>query len=260
MRLALPSLALPFANADSQGRAAPAVASFQAPMANIILFDIDGTLIRSGGAGTRALERAVEIALDLGEVSAGFSFAGMTDRLIFRRILEMLGHEPSEALIDRVLARYPEILREEISRAREYRVNPGMEMALRALTFSGRGDLAVGLGTGNVETGARIKLERADLNRHFAFGGFGCDAEDRAELLRVGAERGATRLGRSLGDCSVLVVGDTPLDVSAAHAIGARCLALATGGATRDELVAAGADHHFDSMTDAGALEVLLAD
>ncbi len=229
-------------------------------MPRVILFDIDGTLIRSGGAGTRALERAMEIALDLDEVTAGFSFAGLTDRLIFRRMLESLGYEPSEALIDRILEHYPRILREEIERAESYRVNPGMEEGLQALAFSGRGDQAVGLGTGNVEEGARIKLERADLNRHFPFGGFGCDAEDRAELLRVGAERGAARLGRSLEECSVLVVGDTPLDVSAAHAIGARCLALATGGATRDELAAAGADHLFESLAEAGALEVLLGD
>jgi phosphoglycolate phosphatase-like HAD superfamily hydrolase len=229
-------------------------------MPRIILFDIDGTLIRSGGAGTRALERAMEVALELDAVTAGFSFAGMTDRLIFRRMLEQLGYEPSEALIDRVLDHYPEILREEIARAEGYRVHPGMQEGLQALAFSGRGDQAVGLGTGNVEAGARIKLERADLNRHFPFGGFGCDAEDRGELLRVGAERGAARLGRSLEECSVLVVGDTPLDVSAAHAIGARCLAVATGGASRDELVDAGADHLFDSMADAGALEILLGD
>ena len=229
-------------------------------MPRIILFDIDGTLIRSGGAGTRALERAMEIALDLEKVSAGFSFAGMTDRMIFRRMLEENDYEPSDELIDRILEPYTEILREEIARAEGYRVNPGMEEGLRALAFSGRGDQAVGLGTGNVERGARIKLERADLNRHFPFGGFGCDAEDRGELLRVGAERGAARLGVSLEECSVLVVGDTPRDVSAAHAIGARCLAVATGGASRDDLADAGADHLFDSMAEAGALEVLLGD
>jgi phosphoglycolate phosphatase-like HAD superfamily hydrolase len=229
-------------------------------MARIILFDIDGTLIRSGGAGARALERAMEIALDLERVTAGFSFAGMTDRRIFRRMLEANGYAPSEDLIDRVLEHYPEILRQEIARAESYRVNPGMDEGLQALALAGRGDWAVGLGTGNVEAGARIKLERADLNRHFPFGGFGCDAEDRAELLRVGAERGAARLGRSLEECSVLVVGDTPLDVAAAHAIGARCLALATGGATLEALAEAGADHLFASMAEPGALDVLLGD
>lgn len=229
-------------------------------MARILLFDIDGTLIRSGGAGTRALERAMQHALELDEVKADFSFAGLTDRLIFRRMLEANGHEASETLIERVLAHYPAILSEEVGGAAGYRVNPGVAEALAALAFAGRSDRAVGLGTGNVEVGARIKLERADLNRHFPFGGFGCDAEDRAELLRIGAERGAARLGRALAECDVLVIGDTPLDVSAAHAIGARCLAVATGGATREALADAGADDLFDSLADPGALGVLLDD
>lgn len=230
------------------------------PAPRIILFDVDGTLIRSGGAATRALERAFAVALGLEDVVADFSFAGMTDRLIFRRMLEAQGLEAGEDHIERILEAYPEILREEIAAAEGYRVNPGIEEGLQALALSGRGDVAVGLGTGNVEEGARIKLERADLNRHFPFGGFGCDAEDRAELLAAGAARGAERLGRPVAECSVLVVGDTPRDVSAAHAIGARCLALATGGASRPALAEAGADHLFDDMAEAGALEILLAD
>jgi phosphoglycolate phosphatase-like HAD superfamily hydrolase len=222
--------------------------------ARVLLFDVDGTLIRSGGAGMRALERAVARAFELGGVAAGFSFAGMTDRAIFRRLLGGCGIEPSDEAMARVLEVYPEILREEIARAEGFRVNPGMEEALDALGRSRGGALAVGLGTGNVERGARIKLERARLNRHFPFGGFGCDAEDRGELLRIGAARGAARLGLPLDACRVLVVGDTPLDVAAAHAIGALCL----GGATRDALAEAGADFLFETMAEPGALDVLL--
>jgi phosphoglycolate phosphatase-like HAD superfamily hydrolase len=224
----------------------------------ILLFDVDGTLIRSGGAGARALERAVAEAFSLGEVRAGFSFAGGTDPAIFRRLLADHGIEPTDDALARTFERYLDVLREEIERAQGYRVNPGMTDALEALAAQDPAYLAVGLGTGNVEPGARIKLSRADLNRHFPFGGFGSDAEDRAALLRAGAARGAARLGRALAECDVVVVGDTPLDVSAAHAIGARCLAVATGGGTRPELAAAGADYLFGSLAESGALDALL--
>jgi phosphoglycolate phosphatase-like HAD superfamily hydrolase len=153
---------------------------------------------------------------------------------------------------------YLDILREEIERADGYRVHAGMEDALETLSALDPEAVAVGLGTGNIEAGARIKLARADLNRHFPFGGFGSDAEDRPALLRAGAARGAARLGRAAEACDVLVIGDTPLDVAAAHSIGARCLAVATGGATRAELAAAGADYLVGSMAESGALDALL--
>lgn len=224
----------------------------------ILLFDIDGTLIRSGGAGARALERAVSEAFAIGDVRARFSFAGGTDPAIFRRLLSEHGIEPSEDALARTFAVYLDILREEIERAPSYRVIDGIEDALEALAAFASEPIAVGLGTGNVEQGARIKLARGGLNRHFPFGGFGSDAEDRAELLRAGAARGAARLGCEADECDVLVVGDTPLDVSAAHAIGARCLAVTTGGGTRDTLTDAGADHLFDTLSTPAALTALL--
>ena len=101
------------------------------------------------------------------------------------------------------------------------------------------GHLALGLGTGNVEAGARAKLARVALDGAFAFGGFGDDHEDRALLVRAGAERGAARLDRPLDACRVVIIGDTPRDVAAARAIGAECLAVATGGATAEVLRAA---------------------
>ncbi len=226
-------------------------------MSRVVLFDIDGTLIKSGGAGARALNRAMARVLGRDEVEADFSFAGMTDRAIFRRMLGALGLEASESHIERVLEVYPDILREEVANASGYRVLPGIVAALDAVADTG--EVALGLGTGNVERGARIKLERVALNHYFSFGGFGCDAERRDELLRAGAARGAARLGRPLEECRVLVVGDTPLDVAAAHAIGARCLALATGGASAGALRAAGADHVFGDLAEPGALDVLLA-
>jgi phosphoglycolate phosphatase-like HAD superfamily hydrolase len=229
----------------------------QTALQAVILFDIDGTLITSDGAGTAALERAVALALGRPREPAGFSFAGMTDRAILRRILLERGCEPTEEAIQTVLAVYPEVLAEEVARAARYQVHAGMQECLRAV--SGLPGVEVGLGTGNVERGARIKLARVGLNGFFAFGGFGCDDEDRAELLRIGAARGAARLGRDLEGCRVVVVGDTPRDVAAAHAIGARCLAVATGGASVETLARTRADHLVESMAAPGALDALLA-
>ena len=110
-------------------------------------------------------------------------------------------------------------------------MHAGIEAAL-ALCH-GRPGFAVGLGTGNVEEGARLKLDRVDLCRHFSFGGYGSDHADRAELLAIGARRGRARLGVGDGPCRVVVIGDTPKDIAAARAIGAESIAVATGSYTR---------------------------
>jgi phosphoglycolate phosphatase-like HAD superfamily hydrolase len=116
---------------------------------------------------------------------------------------------------------------------------------------------AVGLGTGNVREGARLKLGRVGLFEHFDFGGYGCDAEDRAEVIRIGAERGASALGRTLSECRVVVIGDTPKDVAAAQAIGAECVGVATGSYSVDALLACGATAAFSDLTAEGAWPAL---
>lgn len=221
----------------------------------VLLFDIDGTLITTGGAGRRAMTRALA---DLGAVGAGdFSYAGMTDRLIVRRSLEEAAVAATEARIDAVIARYLERLGEEVAQsvAADYRVHPGMREAVaEALAREG---FAVGLGTGNVERGARIKLSRVGLADAFAFGGFGCDAEDRGELIRIGAERGAARLGVARAACRVVVIGDTERDVAAARAIGAEAFAVATGTIGREALAASAPDHLFDTLAEPDARRAL---
>jgi phosphoglycolate phosphatase-like HAD superfamily hydrolase len=125
------------------------------------------------------------------------------------------------------------------------------------LAESRRG-VAIGLGTGNVERGARIKLGRVGASDRFRFGGFGCDAEDRAELIGVGADRGAAMLGAPRSACRVVVIGDTPRDVAAAQANDAECIAVATGHYDVESLTDAGATHVFASFSAAGAFEALL--
>ncbi|MCC6527001.1 MAG: haloacid dehalogenase-like hydrolase [Polyangiaceae bacterium] len=221
----------------------------------ILLFDVDGTLIRTAGAGRRAIVRALEP--HGAGIAAEFSFAGMTDRAIVRRALETARLEASEARIDAVLAGYLAVLREEVERAgATYGVHAGMVATLDAVR--GRAGYAVGLGTGNIEAGAHIKLEKVGLRDRFAFGGFGSDAEDRAELLRVGAERGAARLRVAVERCRVVVIGDTPKDIAAGRAIGAECVAVATGSFTPEQLRPHAPDHVFATLADEGALETVL--
>jgi len=216
----------------------------------VLLFDIDGTLVHAGGAGRRSIERAV--AGHVGELDgalAGLRLDGMTDRLIVREALATLGRPFDDALCDRVLETYVEILREEI-RTPAYRVLPGVPELLDGLR--GRG-AAMGLCTGNVAEGARIKLSRGGLDAFFEWGagaicGFGADGEARERIVEAALRRASARLGRSVAPAEALVIGDTPRDVEAAHNAGVPVLAVATGRYGVEELAACGADRVVPSL------------
>lgn len=222
----------------------------------ILLFDIDGTLIDAGGAGRRAIERAFLARYGRPNACAGFSLGGMTDRAIVRTALAAVGQAQDAEVIDAVLGVYLEMLSLEMAGSFACRIHAGIEDVLQAVTA--RAGCAVGLGTGNVREGARMKLAKVGLHERFSFGGFGCDHEDRGELLRIGAARGARALGVPLSDCRVVVIGDTPKDVAAAQAIGAESVAVATGAFSVAALTAAGATIAFADLTHAAALGVLL--
>jgi phosphoglycolate phosphatase-like HAD superfamily hydrolase len=224
----------------------------------ILLFDVDGTLIHAGGAGRRAINRAFAAHTGREDVFRDFSFNGMTDPGIVREGLGMVGRPCEPALMAAILDTYLVALADEVPRASAYRVHPGVERVLDEV--AGRDSVAVGLGTGNLREGARLKLTHAGLFRHFAFGGFGCDHEERAELLRIGAARGAERLGVPPAGCRVVVIGDTPRDVAAALALGAEPIGVGTSSFTPDALRAAGASHAFLDLAAPGVLEVLLGE
>jgi phosphoglycolate phosphatase-like HAD superfamily hydrolase len=221
----------------------------------VLLFDIDGTLLHAGGAGRRAVVRVFGERFTRHEVFDDVRFHGMTDRAIVRGGLVRAGLDADEAAIDAICAAYLAALADEVPRSADFRVMPGVAALLDAL--AGRSGLAVGLGTGNLRDGARIKLEHARLYHHFPFGGFGCDAEDRSALLGIGAERGARHLGRAPGDCRIIVIGDTPKDVAAAQAIGAESLAVETSGFRGADLLAAGATWAFPDLAADGVLAAL---
>jgi phosphoglycolate phosphatase-like HAD superfamily hydrolase len=202
-------------------------------MPTILLFDVDGTLVTTDGVGRRAIEKAFERRHGRRDV-VSFSFAGMTDKAIVRDGLLALGRRFAsetelQAEMEATLAFYLCVLEEEAAAAPAggIRVHDGIMRALDLAEV--RPDVALGLGTGNLREGARIKLGHAGIYHRFAFGGFGDDSIDRPEILASGARRGAAQLGQPLYACRVVVVGDTPKDIAAAQAIGAQCVAVATG-------------------------------
>jgi phosphoglycolate phosphatase len=222
----------------------------------ILLWDIDGTLLSTGGAGRRAMERTFARYAGRRDACEAFSFAGMTDRAIVRAGLVAIGREVAEDTIDALLAIYVELLAEEMSLTGDTRVHHGVLEALDAAAR--RASCAVGLGTGNVRAGAQAKLTRVGIYERFAFGGFGCDHELRDELLRIGAARGTAILEAPIERCRVVVIGDTPKDIEAAKAIGAESIAVATGSHPLEELSACAPTHAFSDLRAKGALDALL--
>lgn len=228
-------------------------------MTTLILFDIDGTLLSCGGAGRRAMESAFEACFGRRDVF-DFSFAGQTDLSIARRGLENAALDASRGTVDQLLNAYTARLRSELSTT-GVRVLQGVEALLAELSDLRRSRrMQMGLGTGNLEVGARVKLQAASLWERFDFGGFGCDHEDRAHILGAATRRGAARAGVSPSACRVVVVGDTPRDVQAAREIGATSVAVATGSFTSAELREAGASATVQDLTDPEVLHLIAAE
>lgn len=225
----------------------------------VLLFDIDGTLVTTGGVGRRAVERAFHRAHGRPDACALIRFDGMTDWSITRLGLDAIGVPPTDEAIAQLLDIYLGELAAELgaATAESYRVHAGVPEALAAARERG---MALGLGTGNLEAGARLKLEHVGLYHHFGFGGFGSDHELRVELIRVGAERGARQLGLPVAACRVVVIGDTPKDVDAARGIGAESIGVGTASFSAQQLREHGATYAFDDLRAPGALAALLGD
>lgn len=221
--------------------------AFSAP--SVLLFDVDATLLLTGHAGTRAVNRAFQHLYGLAEAMEGVRPDGKTDPLIFREILEgKLGRLSPECEIPRIAAVYLEYLRDEVERSPGFRVLAGVRELLEAL--SRREGFLLGLATGNLEEGAWIKLKRAGLDRYFDFGGFGSDAEDRTEVIRTALRRAEHKLGRPVRPEFVFVIGDTPRDILHAREAGVRSVAVATGRTSLEELTSFRPDHLVPDLCD----------
>jgi phosphoglycolate phosphatase len=210
------------------------------------LFDIDGTLIGGDGSGRRAFDQACFDALGIVGALDHIRLDGMTDRLILQSVLNHHhGREPTDEEMAQVFAIYVQHLEREIAEGK-YHVKPAVHETLDLLESR---NAIIGLATGNLEIGARIKLQRGDLWHRFGFGGYGSDAHERAELVRIAIERGHERAaGRRFAREEIFVIGDTPRDIAAAHAAGATAIAVATGWYTLDALREAGADQAHPTL------------
>jgi phosphoglycolate phosphatase-like HAD superfamily hydrolase len=231
----------------------------------LLLFDIDGTLILSGGAATRAVDRAFKKIFGIENAMDGIRPEGKTDPAILREIFQKrIGRDFLSEEADNLFKEYILFLEEEVSNSPGYRIMPGIPKLIEAL--SKREDSILGIATGNIKEGAWIKLERGGLNPYFKFGGFGSDSEDREELIRIGIERGRKLLNNKRRDIRepfdsaqdrpqsnderVFVIGDTPLDIIHGRAAGGKTVAVATGSYSTSDLERYDPDYLFESFLD----------
>lgn len=207
-------------------------------MIRLVLFDIDGTLIATGGAGVRAFAEVARSVFGRPEAIGRLNFAGRTDPSIIREFFEGIGEPPTAEGFRRFLDHYVHWLDHHLQ-GLPGRVLPGVREVLDGLAAIPEPPV-LGLLTGNVRLGAEIKLRHFGLWEPFVLGAFGDDHEDRNVLAAIARDRGIEWLGRPLGGDEILVIGDTPLDIACAKAIGAKCLAVATGGSSVAALEAHG--------------------
>lgn len=211
----------------------------------VVLFDVDETLVHTGGAGARAWNAAFEKVYGLPADIGQHTSAGETDPQVARETFRgVLGREPAGDELDPLYAQYLQHLSDDIWRSEQYRMLPGADQALERLVDAG---VILGLVSGAMEGAARTKLMPANLNRFFLFGAYGSDSPDRPELTRIAIEK-AGQLHQDLAAEDVFVVGDTPLDIAAAHAAGAVSVGVATGKYATGELETAGATHVLGSL------------
>jgi phosphoglycolate phosphatase len=211
-----------------------------------VLWDIDGTLLSTGGAGAVAWQRAFE---DLYGVEANIdehTRAGMTDpeitEIIFAQVIGRPGTPEEQA---KVVTKYLEYMPAAVAESSGYEVKPGIAEILPRLAEEG---VVQGIVSGNVEPAARIKLARGDLDKYFAFGGYGSDDRDRVKVTERAIQRGGEVAGAPLDLAATISVGDTPRDVSAGHGAGIRVVGVATGAYSVAEQEEAGADWAIENV------------
>ncbi len=214
-----------------------------------VLFDIDETLVHTGGAGARswtwAFNQLYGIEADIGEHSS----AGETDPQVGRATFEaVLGREPSNDELAKLYSKYLWHLSDEIWASKGYKVLEGVADLLPRLADFG---VILGVISGAMEGAARMKMDPGKLNRFFVFGAYGSDSPDRTEITHLAAGKAARLHGRNLTKEDVYVVGDTPRDIEAARAAGVTAIGVASGHYSVDELREAEPDHVLSSLSDA---------
>lgn len=222
---------------------------------HVCLFDIDGTLLNSGGAGQAAMEAALASEFEAVEPLEGISTAGRTDRAIVADMFRYHGIEPDEDRLQRFMAAYLRHLPDRLTE-RDGSALPGIPLLLEML--GPREDVLLGLLTGNFQDGARLKLTHFHLDHHFEFGGFGDRHHERDDVAREALDEVHKRCNGSVDPSRVWVIGDTPADIRCARAIGVNVVAVATGVYSAEQLEGAEPDHLFADFADPDPLLNLL--
>lgn len=223
----------------------------------LVLFDIDGTLLLSGGAGARALDRAYMELMGHPEAMSGIRPDGMTDIGIIQEMgRRTIGRSLEKDELDALRSRYLEYLADELPRSEGYRVMPGVVELLNRLAEEE--DVSLGLITGNFKEAATLKLGQGGLDSYFSFGGFASDSASRIELTRIGIERGRRLADGPVPDSSILLVGDTVHDVRCGKKAGVRVVAVATGSTTEKTLRAEEPDYFLPDLSDSRSFLSLL--
>jgi len=217
----------------------------------LLLFDIDGTLIHSGGAGVRALKSAFKERFGVADDLHGIEIAGMTDSGIVVSILKKNDIPATNENVGAFLDSYVHFLSLELPR-RKGKLLPGVLDLLEKL--KSRPQLVLGLLTGNVSRGARLKLEHYGVWHFFEFGAFADDHQDRNRLGSFARARAKEKHGREFSPSRIDVIGDTPRDIACGKAIGARTIAVATGTWSREELAKYQPDFLIDDISDVEGL------
>ncbi len=220
----------------------------------IVLFDVDGTLLWTDGAGRRAIHRALKDVLGIEHPAPTFRFDGRTDPEIVRLLAAAAGRAHGPGVVSDVLTRYVTLLDDELSRpGHATTVYPGIRELVAALER--RPDCVVGLLTGNIVDGARLKLRSGGLDiRRFRVGAFGSDHEERAALPAIAQRRARETLGVDAAGKDIVIIGDTPADVTCGREIGARAIGVATGSYSVPDLLAAGAYAAFPDLSETDAV------
>lgn len=225
----------------------------------LLLFDIDGTLLNTDGAGRRAIHRALIDRAGTPGVLPGYRLDGKTDPQIVRELLAEGGHAAPDdgALVEEICTDYVTHLREELERPGYVtRAMPGVAALLEALKpRESAGEVMVGLLTGNVVGGAALKLKAAGIGfERFTVGAYGLDGRHRPDLPPVALARASALLGHPVRGADTWIIGDTPADVACGRPVGARALAVATGSYGMADLEATGAGLVFADLSDTGAV------
>jgi phosphoglycolate phosphatase-like HAD superfamily hydrolase len=220
----------------------------------LVLFDIDETMISLDGAGRRAIGRALQEKFGIEPGKITLRMSGKTDPQILSEILKAASLEEKDyrPKFAETFDLYLGLLQEEVARTTQYIVYPGVIELLE--TLSDNASAFLGLLTGNIEPGARIKLNRFDLNKYFPMGAYGSDSANRMDLPRIATDRARRHYGIDFAPSQVVVIGDSIYDVMCAKGYGARSIAVNTGVTPRRDLEEHEPDFLFDNLADTQAL------